>query len=85
MAPSVNHTNADLASRLIDHADSITNAAAHEMEVDLRLAAERLRLADEPTPVVVELITRLRQVAAVTGDSDTRTALRSMLGEYASA
>jgi hypothetical protein len=28
-----------LGARLYDHADSITNVAAHEMEVDIRLAA----------------------------------------------
>ena len=28
-----------LGARLFDHADSITNCAAHEMEVDIRLAA----------------------------------------------
>jgi hypothetical protein len=28
-----------LGARLYDHADSITNVAAHEMELDIRLAA----------------------------------------------
>jgi hypothetical protein len=28
-----------LGARLYDHADSITNVAAHEMEIDIRLAA----------------------------------------------
>jgi hypothetical protein len=31
-----------LGTRLFDHADSITNVAAHEMEVDCRLAARAL-------------------------------------------
>jgi hypothetical protein len=29
-----------LGARLFDHADSITNPAAHEMEIDIRLAAQ---------------------------------------------
>jgi hypothetical protein len=31
-----------LSARLFDHADSITNVAAHEMEVDIRLAARAI-------------------------------------------
>jgi hypothetical protein len=32
-----------LSTRLTDHADSIANAAAHEMETDLRKASDLLR------------------------------------------
>jgi hypothetical protein len=35
---------AALCARLRDHADSITNVAAHEMELDLRIAARALAL-----------------------------------------
>jgi hypothetical protein len=36
-----------LGARLFDHADSITNVAAHEMEVDIRSAATlRFRVAE---------------------------------------
>ena len=32
-------TLTQLAARLYDHGDSITNVAAHQMEIDIRLAA----------------------------------------------
>jgi hypothetical protein len=32
-----------LSTRLIDHADSITNVAAHDMEIDIRLASPCVR------------------------------------------
>jgi hypothetical protein len=57
--------------------------AHHETEQVIRLAAERLRHADEPVPEVVALITRLRQVAHDTTDGATAAALRTMLREYA--
>jgi hypothetical protein len=39
-----------LGARLFDHADSITNPARHEMEVDCRLAARALELHNLAIP-----------------------------------
>jgi hypothetical protein len=85
MAPTTNHTNAELANVLIDHADSLIDGGKTDQGIEpfVRLAAERLRRPDEPMPEVVALITRLRQVAHETHDGTTADALRAMLGEYA--
>jgi hypothetical protein len=80
MAADSNTTNADLAFRLIDHADAIDNVACHQLEADIRAAAERLWLADTETPpAVVQLITELRKAAAETHDGTTAEALKAML------
>jgi hypothetical protein len=58
---------------------------AHEMELDIRLTAERLRLAEgdtETPPAVAHLITELRK-AHETTDSATAAVLHGMLGKYA--
>jgi hypothetical protein len=76
-------TNATLADMLVDDANSITNAACHDMEGRMRLAAERLREAGESTPEVVALITRLRQIAHESTDTMTATDISLLLGEFA--
>jgi hypothetical protein len=81
MAPSLDQTNQELAKRLIDHADSITNAAAQEMEEDIRLAAQRLRHADDQTPLVPRLVGELRRIAFNALDLDTKKSLQALLGE----
>ncbi len=81
MTNTKDHSNAELASRLSDHADSITNVAAHEMEQDIRLAAERLRRADEPAAPIPSLVTELRKLWETTTDAVTRQRIRALLGE----
>jgi hypothetical protein len=76
-------SNADLASRLIDHADSITNHAAHEMEQDIRAAAERLRRTDDQVPLIPKLVSELRRIALFSADLDMKNSLKSLLGELA--
>jgi hypothetical protein len=85
MAPIKDHTNAELARRLIDHADSIVNVAAHQLEMDLREAAAVIREIGTPTPTVVKLISELRKAALFSSDAETKTVLRNMLGEYAAS
>jgi hypothetical protein len=80
MAPSKDHTNAELANRLIDHADAIENPGAHEAEQDIRLAAARLKELDDPTPLVPRLVAELTKVATFSTDPETRTVLRGLLG-----
>jgi hypothetical protein len=72
-----------LAARLTDHADSIVNVAAHQLEIDLREAAAVIREIGTSTPAVVKLIGELRKAALFTSDTETKTALRNMLGKYA--
>jgi hypothetical protein len=84
MAPSTDHTNQELANRLIDHADSITNVAAHQTEADIRLAAERLRHADDQTPLVPKLVAELRRIALFSADIGTKKSLQALLGELGS-
>jgi hypothetical protein len=78
-------TNTALAARLVDHADSITNHAAHELEQDMRLAAKRLAEAGDcgPTPLVVALITELRQISHESRDLSVAAKLDALMGEFA--
>jgi hypothetical protein len=80
---STTATNADLASRLIDHADSITNVAASGLERDLREASRRLQHLDgSELPVLIPgLVSELAQIANTTTDTVTRERLRKLLGE----
>ena len=83
MAAETTNTNQELASRLIDHADSITNVAAHQMEVDIRAAAERLRRTDDQVPLVPRLVGELRRIAVFSADIDMKRSLQALLGELA--
>jgi hypothetical protein len=67
---SIDALNA-LATRLFDHADSITNVAAHEIEKDIRLAA---RVASD----MATLRFGVAQVAA--SCSDAARHLRELIG-----
>lgn len=53
-----------LSNRLIDHADGITNAAAHEMEKDIRLAADVVSKHSRMTTGVREVAAQLNQLIA---------------------
>jgi hypothetical protein len=81
MAQPLDQTNQGLATRLDDWADAIENPGAHEMEMDIRAAAKRLRDVDDPTPLIPRLITELRKAATFSSDLETRTALRALLGD----
>jgi hypothetical protein len=79
MAP--NDTTPDLATRLLEHADNITNAAAYELENDLRLAAATISQLDTPTPIIPALVASIRRAAQDTNDASTAAMLRAMIGE----
>jgi hypothetical protein len=66
----------DLADRLADHADGIVNVAAHQMELDIRLAADVLRKATHPVPSALLPALHLEIERAATSCSDGVTALR---------
>ncbi len=85
MAESKDHTNAELANVLDEHANDLIEGGKsdHGIEPFVRLAASRLRESDEPVPPVVALVTELRKIAGESGDADTVLAIRRMLGEYA--
>jgi hypothetical protein len=83
MAPSTDHTNVGLANRLTGYAEAIENPSMHEMELDLREAAKRLREAESPTPLIPRLVAELKKTALFAGDAETKTALRGLLGEFA--
>lgn len=78
---SANELNA-LADRLADHADGIVNAAAHEMEQDMRLAARALRQIERAPPRALLPALRLEIECAAASCSDAVTArhLRALLG-----
>jgi hypothetical protein len=58
MAPRENHTDAELANRLEEHADDLTESTSHEAESIVRIAAERLRCRDDQAPLVRRLSRR---------------------------
>jgi hypothetical protein len=72
-----------LAGRLADHADSITNITAHELEVDLRKAAAELHAVDAPRlrATLPALKFELHQTAARCSDPVTVKQLRILAGE----
>jgi hypothetical protein len=71
-----------LADRLANHADGIVNVAAHDMEVDIRLAARVLRQADRPPPraLLPALTSEIESAAASCTDAATARRLRQLTG-----
>jgi hypothetical protein len=71
-----------LADRLANHADGIVNVAAHEMEVDIRLAARVLRQVDRPPPraLLPALTFEIESAAASCVDAATARRLRQLTG-----
>jgi hypothetical protein len=74
-----------LADRLADHADGITNVAAHDMEQDIRLAAAELKAIDPPRlrATLPALHFELDRIAAACPDEATTRQLRFVMGEHA--
>jgi hypothetical protein len=72
-----------LADRLANHADGIVNVAAHEMEMDIRLAARALRQADRPPPraLLPALTSEIESAAASCSDAATARRLRQLTCE----
>jgi hypothetical protein len=64
------------------NADGIVNVAAHEMEVDIRLAARALRQVDRPpsTALLPALKFEIESAAASCSDAATATRLRQLTG-----
>ena len=81
MANAEDHTNHELASRLVAAADGIVNHAASGLERDLRDAAEVLSELDRPMPALPKLVSELAKIANTTTDVDTQRRLRRLLGE----
>jgi hypothetical protein len=82
MTAENDHTNRELASRLIAAADGITNSAAAGLDRDLREAARRLAHTDGALPAVVPaFVSELSKIANTTTDDVTRERLRRFLGE----
>jgi hypothetical protein len=83
MAESKDHTNAELASRLEDHANDLIDGGkdAHEIEPIVRLAAARLRHADDQMPLIPRFVGELRRIAFNALDLDTKRSLQALLGE----
>jgi hypothetical protein len=81
MAASTDHTNHELANRLISAADGIVNHAAAGLERDLRDAAEVVQKSDQPVSLIPRLMSDLAKIANATSDPDTRRRLRRLLGE----
>ena len=81
MAASTDHTNHELASRLISAADGIVNHAAAGLERDLRDAAAIVQRSDQPVSLIPRLMSDLAKIANTTSDPDTRHRLRRLLGE----
>ncbi len=71
-----------LADRLADHADGIVNAAAHEMEQDIRIAAGVLRQVKDPPPLALlpALHQEIESAAASCSDAATARRLRKLIG-----
>jgi hypothetical protein len=82
MAEQENHTNAELASRLEDHANDLIEGGkdAHDVEPIVRLAAARLRHAHD-LPLIPRLVGELRRITFNALDLDTKRSLQALLGE----
>ncbi len=72
-----------LADRLSNHADGITNVAAHDMEKDIRLAAAELGTIDTPRlrATLPALRFELDRIAAACPDAATAAQIRVVMGE----
>jgi hypothetical protein len=81
MGTAKDHTNHELASRLISAADGIVNRAALGLERDLRDAAEVVRESDRPMALIPRLMSDLAKIANTTMDADTQRRLRRLIGE----
>jgi hypothetical protein len=81
MGTQENHTNHELASRLISAADGIVNHAAAGLERDLRDAAEIVRGTEHPVAIIPRLMSDLAKIANTTTDANTQLRLRRLLGE----
>jgi hypothetical protein len=81
MGTPTNHENLELANRLIDHAESIVNVAAHDLELDLRAAAAMLREIEQPVPLLPRLVADLTHATRTTTDPETRRQLARVVGE----
>jgi hypothetical protein len=81
MGTPSNHENQELANRLIDHAESIVNVAAHDLELDLRAAAAVLQEIENPLPLLPRLVADLTAIARTTTDAETRKQLARIIGE----
>jgi hypothetical protein len=67
-----------LAASLYDHGDSITNVAAHQMEIDIRLAARALSN-------FATLRFRIAEIAEQALTQDAGATRRDLLGALAAA
>lgn len=67
-----------LGARLFDHADSITNVAAHEMELDLRLAARAVSN-------MATLLFRIAEIAEQALSQDSGITRRDLIAARADA
>jgi hypothetical protein len=81
MAKSDDHEYPQLASRLTSAADGIVNAAAANLERDLRSAAEIINEIDKPVPLIPRLMSDLAKIANACPDAATARKLRRLLGE----
>ncbi len=71
-----------LAERLTNHADGIVNVAAHQMELDIRLAASALRHVKSlaPSALLPALQLEIERAAASCSDAVTVRRLRRLVG-----
>jgi hypothetical protein len=81
MANPDDHEYRQLARRLSSAADGIVNAAAVNLEHDLRSAAEVLNEMDKPIPLISKLMSELSKIANACPDASTARRLRRLLGE----
>jgi hypothetical protein len=86
MESSISALSADelnaLADRLTNHADGIVNVAAHQMELDIRLAASALRQVKSlaPSALLPALQLEIERAAASCSDAVTVRRLRRLTG-----
>jgi hypothetical protein len=76
MAPSIDHTDHELAKGLRDHADSLIDGgrSAHDAEPLVRQAADRL-----DAPLLPRLQAEIERACNMTTDPATRAILRSLV------
>jgi hypothetical protein len=80
MARSKDHTNTELANRLEEHANDLTESTwSDDAETIVRLAAERLRCTTDHGPLVLWLAAELKRIATSGAGVDMKNSRRALL------
>lgn len=79
MATPKDHTNAELANRLEEHADRLFETRhSPDAESIVRLAAERLRRTSDQASLIPRLVAEVSRIATLSADPDLKNGRRPL-------